>query len=227
MPMYASFVRGDVISVLRTNAHGVADKGLVPGDIVKVGGRKKNGWLRVKCQRTGELVTIRSGRHLCLKSEATRPASQIDLLIRENQVVSAEQRAKVAEAMVKSLTAERDELRSLLTTQSDRVSEYQNLQQDWHDTLEQKARLQVRLEQQLQQLRADSDAAAMAYHARVSELEEQLDKYLRAGEDDWQVEEDDWCHDDCCGSHGDDEPVSNMQAEDPLALGRIGLHPAP
>ena len=95
--------------------------------------------------------SIRSGRHLCLKSEATRPASQIDLLIRENQVVSAEQRAKVAEAMVKSLTAERDELRSLLTTQTDRVSEYQNLQQDWHDTLELKARLQVRLEQQLQQ----------------------------------------------------------------------------
>ena len=80
MPMYASFVRGDVISVLRTNAHGVADKGLVPGDIVKVGGRKKNGWLRVKCQRTGELVTIRSGRHLCLKSEATRERFQLFLV---------------------------------------------------------------------------------------------------------------------------------------------------
>ena len=36
MPMHASFVRGDVISVIRTNAHGVAGKGLVPGDIVKV-----------------------------------------------------------------------------------------------------------------------------------------------------------------------------------------------
>ena len=95
--MHASFVRGDVISVLRTNAHGVGGKGLVPGDTVKVGGRKKNGWLRVRCKRTNSLVTIRAGDHLCLASEASRAASKMDLLIRESQVASAEARAKHAE----------------------------------------------------------------------------------------------------------------------------------
>lgn len=234
--MPSMFVRGNILSVVNADAYSVSNKGLHSGDTLRVSARKMGGWLRVRCSRTGEVFSIRSGRHLCLKSQATRPASQIDLLIRENQVVTAEERAKVADATIKSLTAERDNLldlalatRGLVEGLQERIAYYQNLQQEWHYTLDQKANLQVRLEQQLQQLRADNEAAAVAYHARVSELEGQLEKFLRADEEDWQVEEDDSCDDGCCKSHGDYEPLSNklkMQAEDPLALGRIGLHPA-
>lgn len=230
------FVRGNILSVVNADAYSVSNKGLHSGDTLRVSARKMGGWLRVRCSRTGEVFSIRSGRHLCLKSQATRPASQIDLLIRENQVVTAEERAKVADATIKSLTAERDNLldlalatRGLVEGLQERIAYYQNLQLEWHDALDQKERLQVRLEQQLQQLRADNEAAAVAYHARVSELEGQLEKFLRADEEDWQVEEDDSCHDGCRETHGDYEPLSNklkMQAEDPLALGRIGLHPA-
>ena len=230
------FVRGNILSVVNADAHSVSNKGLHSGDTLRVSARKMGGWLRVRCSRTGEVFSIRSGRHLCLKSQATRPPSQIDLLIRENQVVTAEERAKVADATIKSLTAERDKLhsecnatRGLVEGLQERIAYYQNLQLEWHDALDQKERLQVRLEQQLQQLRADSEAAAVAYHARVSELEGQLEKFLRADEDDSPVEEDDLCDDGCHDSRGDYEPLSNklrMQAEDPLALGRIGLHPA-
>lgn len=234
--MPSMFVRGNILSVVNADAYSVSNKGLHSGDTLRVSARKMGGWLRVRCSRTGEVFSIRSGRHLCLKSQATRPASQIDLLIRENQVVTAEERAKVADATIKSLTAERDNLldlalatRGLVEGLQERIAYYQNLQQEWHYTLDQKANLQVRLEQQLQQLRADNEAAAVAYHARVSELEGQLEKFLRADEEDWQVEEDDSCDDGCRETHGDYEPLSNklrMQAEDPLALGRIGLHPA-
>lgn len=86
----STFVRGNLLSVVRTDAHSVKHKGFQPGDTVRVGGRKKGGWLRVRCSRTGDLVWIRSGRHLCLASEASRPASQIDLMIRENQVENAQ-----------------------------------------------------------------------------------------------------------------------------------------
>lgn len=86
----STFVRGNLLSVVRTDAHSVKRKGFQPGDTVRVGGRKKGGWLRVRCSRTGDLVWIRSGRHLCLASEASRPASQIDLMIRENQVENAQ-----------------------------------------------------------------------------------------------------------------------------------------
>jgi HPt (histidine-containing phosphotransfer) domain-containing protein len=48
---------------------------------------------------------IRNGRHLCLTSEAYRPASQIDLLIRESQVRAAE---KAIEATQKSLDEWKD-----------------------------------------------------------------------------------------------------------------------
>ena len=234
--MPSMFVRGNILSVVNADAYSVSNKGLHSGDTLRVSARKMGGWLRVRCSRTGEVFSIRSGRHLCLKSQATRPASQIDLLIRENQVVTAEERAKVADATIKSLTAERDNLldlalatRGLVEGLQERIAYYQNLQQEWHYTLDQKANLQVRLEQQLQQLRADNEAAAVAYHARVSELEGQLEKFLRADEEDWQVEADDPCDDGCRETHGDYEPLSNklkMQAEDPLALGRIGLHPA-
>ena len=206
--MPSMFVRGNILSVLNADAHTVSNKGLHSGDTLRVSARKKGGWLRVRCSRTGEVFSIRSGRHLCLKSQATRPASQIDLLIRENQVVTAEERAKVADATIKSLTAERDNLldlalatRGLVEGLQERIAYYQNLQQEWHYTLDQKANLQVRLEQQLQQLRADNEAAAVAYHARVSELEGQLEKFLRADEEDWQVEEDDSCHDGCRETH--------------------------
>lgn len=196
--MPSMFIRGNMLSILDTDSKSVSNKGLLRGDTVRVSARKKGGWLRVKCQRTGELMTIRSGRHICLKSEATRPASQIDLLIRESQVASAEERAKVADATIKTLTAERDKLHGDLNATSglvedlqERLAYYQNLQQEWHDTLEQKARTQVQLEEQLQQLRADSEAAAAAYHARVSDLEGQLEKLLQAvGEDDWQADMD-------------------------------------
>jgi len=84
------FVRGNMLSVLNTNAHSVSNKGLQTGDTLRVGARKKGGWLRVRCSRTGEVISIRSGRHLCLASKAASPVSQIDLLIRENQLASAE-----------------------------------------------------------------------------------------------------------------------------------------
>ena len=235
--MPSMFVRGNILSVVNADAYSVSNKGLHSGDTLRVSARKMGGWLRVRCSRTGEVFSIRSGRHLCLKSQATRPASQIDLLIRENQVVTAEERAKVADATIKSLTAERDNLldlalatRGLVEGLQERIAYYQNLQQEWHYTLDQKANLQVRLEQQLQQLRADNEAAAVAYHARVSELEGQLEKLLRADEDDSPVEEDDLCDEGCQDSRGDYEALKalsnklRMQADDPLALGRIGLH---
>lgn len=88
--MPSMFVRGNMLSVVNPDAHSVSTKGLQTGDTLVVGARKKGGWLRVRCSRTGEVISIRSGRHLCLVSKATMPASQIDLLIRENQLQSAE-----------------------------------------------------------------------------------------------------------------------------------------
>ena len=238
--MPSMFVRGNILSLLNADAHSVSNKGLHTGDTLRVSSRKKGGWLRVRCSRTGEVFSIRSGRHLCLKSQATRPASQIDLLTRENQIVSAEQRAKVLWHQVRSLTAEHDKLhsecnatRGVVEHLQERIAYYQNLQLEWHDAFDEKERLQVRLEQQLQQLRADSEAAAVVYHARVSELEGQLEKFLRADEDDSPVEEDDLCDDGCQDSRGDYEALKalsnklKMQADDPLALGRIGLHTWP
>jgi len=235
--MPSMFVRGNILSVLNADAHSVSNKGLHSGDTLRVSARKKGGWLRVRCSRTGEVFSIRSGRHLCLKSQATRPASQIDLLTRENQIVTAEQRAKVDDATIKSLTAaikyahsECNATRGVVEHLQERIAYYQNLQLEWHDAHDQMARQQLRLEQQLQQLRADSCHADMAYHARVSELEGQLEKFLRADEDDSPVEEDDLCDDGCQDSRGDYEALSNklrMQADDPLALGRIGLHTWP
>ena len=91
------FVRGNMLSVINADAHSVSNKGLVPGDTVRVGGRKKGGWLRVRCSRTGAMISIRSGSHLCLASKVGRPVSQIDLLIREKQLASTETRVQILE----------------------------------------------------------------------------------------------------------------------------------
>jgi DNA repair exonuclease SbcCD ATPase subunit len=88
--MPSMFVRGNVLSVVNADAHSVSNKGLQTGDTLRVGARKKGGWLRVRCSRTGKVISIRSSHHLCLASKADRPASQIDLLIRESQLKSAE-----------------------------------------------------------------------------------------------------------------------------------------
>ena len=142
----------------------------------------------------------------------------------------------MADATIKSLTAESVKLhselnatRGLVEDLQKRIAYYQNLQLEWHDAHDQMARQQLRIEQQLQQLRADSCHADMAYHARVSELEGQLEKFLRADEDDSPVEEDDENLDqDSLGAvDPETERISNklrMQAKDPLALGMIGLH---
>lgn len=153
-----------------------------------------------------------------------------------SELSTAEQREKVADATIKSLTAESVKLhselnatRGLVEDMQKRIAYYQNLQLEWHDAHDQMARQQLRLEQQLQKLRADSCHADMAYHARVSELEGQLEKFLRADEDDSPVEEDDENLDqDSLGAvDPETERISNklrMQAKDPLALGMIGLH---
>jgi hypothetical protein len=99
--MPSMFVRGNMLSVVNADAHSVSNKGLETGDTLVVGARKKGGWLRVRCSRTGEVISIRSGRHLCLASKAARPVSQIDLLIRENQLQSAE-------TTIEELTESRD-----------------------------------------------------------------------------------------------------------------------
>tara|TARA_Y100000992_G_scaffold295840_1_gene257290 strand:+ start:269 stop:790 length:522 start_codon:yes stop_codon:yes gene_type:complete len=154
-----------------------------------------------------------------------------------SELSTAEQRANVADVTIKNLTAESVKLHSELNATRGRVEDlqkhigyYQNLQQEWHYTLNQKTNQVVRLEYKLQKLREDNETAAVAYHARVSELEGQLEKFLRADEDDSPVEEDDLCDDGCQDSRGDYEALKalsnklRMQAEDPLALGRIGLH---
>jgi len=99
--MPSMFVRGNMLSVVNADAHSVSNKGLQTGDTLVVGARKKGGWLRVRCSRTGEVISIRSGRHLCLASKAARPVSQIDLLIRESQL-------KSAETTIEELTESRD-----------------------------------------------------------------------------------------------------------------------
>lgn len=99
--MPSMFVRGNMLSVVDADAHSVSNKGLQTGDTLRVGARKKGGWLRVRCSRTGKVISIRSGHHLCLASKAARPASQIDLLIRESQL-------KSAETTIEELTESRD-----------------------------------------------------------------------------------------------------------------------
>jgi hypothetical protein len=117
------FVRGNMLSVLNADAHTVSNKGLVPGDLARVGARKKGGWLRVRCSRTGEVISIRSGHHLCLASKAVRPASQIDLLIRESQL-------KSAETTIQEVTESRDMWIARAEASSERV---RTLQQEFSD----------------------------------------------------------------------------------------------
>jgi len=117
------FVRGNMLSVLNADAHTVSNKGLVPGDLVRVGARKKGGWLRVRCSRTGKVISIRSDHHLCLASKAVRPASQIDLLIRESQL-------KSAETTIQEVTESRDMWIARAEASSERV---RTLQQEFSD----------------------------------------------------------------------------------------------
>lgn len=191
MVMTASFVRGNVVSVIRTDVHGVKNKGLIAGDTLKVGGRKRNGWLRVKCKRTGDLVTIRAGKHLCLFSEASRPVSQIDLLIRGHQVMTLEERAEKAENEVRKLQNEHCLRRSF----REREDNY-NIARLKH-SLDQRNADVARLEKKIEQLLTDSNKAALAYQIRLSELERCMgldNKYDKSGQGDFVDEEDDWCH---------------------------------
>ena len=121
--MPSMFVRGNMLSVVNADAHSVSNKGLQTGDTLVVGTRKKGGWLRVRCSRTGEVISIRSGRHLCLASKAARPASQIDLLIRESQL-------KSAETTIQELTESRDMWIARAETSSERA---RTLQQEFSD----------------------------------------------------------------------------------------------
>ena len=121
--MPSMFVRGNMLSVVNADAHSVSNKGLQTGDTLVVGARKKGGWLRVRCSRTGEVISIRSGRHLCLASKAARPVSQIDLLIRENQLQSAE-------TTIQELTESRDMWIARAFASSERA---RTLQQEFSD----------------------------------------------------------------------------------------------
>jgi len=121
--MPSMFVRGNMLSVVNADAHSVSNKGLQTGDTLVVGARKKGGWLRVRCSRTGEVISIRSGRHLCLASKADRPVSQIDLLIRENQLQSAE-------TTIQELTESRDMWIARAEASSERA---RTLQQEFSD----------------------------------------------------------------------------------------------
>ena len=148
--MPSMFVRGNMLSVVDADAHSVSNKGLQTGDTLVVGARKKGGWLRVRCSRTGEVISIRSGRHLCLASKAARPASQIDLLIRESQL-------KSAETTIQELTESRDMWIARAEASSERV---RTLQQEFSDrkkwwgevlaeTLQNSKNVDASLEQQL------------------------------------------------------------------------------
>jgi len=66
--MPSMFVRGNMLSVVNVDVHSLSNKGLQTGDTLRVGARKKGGWLVVKCSRTGKVISIRSGPHLCLTS---------------------------------------------------------------------------------------------------------------------------------------------------------------
>ena len=121
--MPSMFVRCNMLSVVNADAHSVSNKGLQTGDTLVVGARKKGGWLRVRCSRTGEVISIRSGRHLCLASKAARPVSQIDLLIRENKLQSAE-------TTIQELTESRDMWIARAFASSERA---RTLQQEFSD----------------------------------------------------------------------------------------------
>lgn len=138
----STFVRGDLLSLVRTDAHSVSHKGFKPGDTVRVGGRKKGGWLRVRCTRTGDLVWIRSGHHLCLASEASRPASQIDLMIRENQVVNAQ---KLVEDTKESLDKWKDAFYEQVERRKEQADEIKALAVDKLVIMKQRSQLEEEL----------------------------------------------------------------------------------
>lgn len=185
----STFVRGDLLSLVRTDAHSVSHKGFKPGDTVRVGGRKKGGWLRVRCMRTGDLVWIRSGRHLCLASLASRPASQIDLMIRENQVVNAE---KLVEDTKRSLNEWKDAYYDAKTAYEmmkdaidKRDTEISNIQSQNIEIMQQRCQLEGRLVQHLTENEHLKHALEREKHAHQEhaqmleqELKETKDKLL-------------------------------------------------
>lgn len=179
MPIHAQFLRGDHIQVLRTNVHGVGSKEAMVGDTLKVARRKAGGWLRVRSDRTGQLLTIRSGRHLCRLADASKPASQIDLLIRENQVLHAQQKEKESEKMTKYWKDHYD----ALTEKND------NLQKDCADLMRRVHELAEQLREEIAErnslARRLDEASEACEHARskVAQQKQVIDDTL--GEAAW------------------------------------------
>ena len=151
----STFVRGDLLSLVRTDAHSVSHKGFKPGDTVRVGGRKKGGWLRVRCTRTGDLVWIRSGHHLCLASEASRPASQIDLMIRENQVVNAQ---KLVEDTKESLDKWKDAFYEQVERRKEQADEIKALTVEHTEVIRQRSQLAKELIEAYEKLEGEKEA---------------------------------------------------------------------
>lgn len=151
----STFVRGDLLSLVRTDAHSVSHKGFKPGDTVRVGGRKKGGWLRVRCTRTGDLVWIRSGRHLCLASEASRPASQIDLMIRENQVVNAQ---KLVEDTKESLDKWKDAFYEQVDRTQEQADEIKALLVEHTEVMRQRSQFEEELIEAYEKLEGEKGA---------------------------------------------------------------------
>jgi hypothetical protein len=188
--MPSMFVRGNMLSVVNADAHSVYNKGLQTGDTLVVSARKKGGWLRVRCSRTGAVISIRSGRHLCLASKAARPVSQIDLLIRENQLQSAE-------TTIQELTESRDMWIARAEASSEQArtlqQEFSYRKKLWEEelaeTLQNSKNKIERLEQQLAIADRLLDEATKQ-NAELLDEREVLQEKLKKSEDaDWLLDE--------------------------------------
>jgi len=165
------FVRGNMLSVLDADAHSVSNKGLLPGDTVRVSGRKKGGWLRVRSSRTGAMISIRSGHHLCLASKAARPVSQIDLLIREKQLASSETQVQKLENRVGEL---QDECATFKQQWSDREKYVEYLEAELAET----GQNLVSLEQEFSEHKGwweEAEEVQIDNKSEIESLEKQLD----------------------------------------------------
>ena len=85
---------------------------------------------------------IRSGRHLCLASEASRPASQIDLMIRENQVVNAQ---KLVEDTKESLDKWKDAFYEQVERRKEQADEIKALTVEHTKVMRQSSQLEEEL----------------------------------------------------------------------------------
>lgn len=184
------FVRGNVLSVVNADAHSVSNKGLQTGDTLRVGARKKGGWLRVRCSRTGKVISIRSGHHLCLASKADRPASQIDLLIRESQL-------KSAETTIEELTESRDMWIARAEASAERArtlqQEFSDREKWWKEELAetlQNSKNEIEsLEQQLAIADRLLDEATKQNAELLDEREVLQEKLKKSEEADWLLDE--------------------------------------